>query len=234
MAEKVGLSRNFKLEWLDLVADCQLAHLTKEEAQERLDEMIRQTINAKDNVRKTRTIILNLWYNTDDWYQSSCIAACQRIMKLERLPLHWALLMIRYPVFFDLCVVIGTMLDYREDVSLGHIRERIYEKWGARATLTHSLSKNIQSLRDIGVLEATKSPGIYRATKTIVTDRIIASILVVAVIECSGCNYLNWGEIIHHPALFPFQIEHVSQADVAACDRLTLEKMGDDVVLRIK
>ena len=51
MSEKVGLARNFKLDWLDMVADCHMAHLTKEDAQERLDEMLRQTINSKDNVR---------------------------------------------------------------------------------------------------------------------------------------------------------------------------------------
>lgn len=234
MAEKVGLARNFKLEWLDLVADCQMANLTKEEAQERLDEMLRQTINAKDNVRKIRTIMLNLWYNTDDWYQSSSILACRRIIKSERVPLHWALLMVRYPVFFDLCVVIGSMLDYREDISLAHIRDRIYEKWGARVTLVHSLDKNIQSLKDIGALTSTDTRGLYKSTEFIVSDKSIVSILIAATIECSGCKYMTWGEAIHHPALFPFRIEHVSQADVAACDRLVLEKMGDEVVLRVK
>jgi len=211
-----------------------MMQLSKAEAQEKLDWMLSQTINAKDNVRKIHTIMLNLWYNTDDWYQASCIASCRQASRAERLPLHWALLMMRYPVFYDLCVVIGSMLDYREDVSLAHIRSRVYEKWGARVTLAHSLSKNMQSLRDIGVLTSNGRKGLYQASKTIVSDWRATSILASAVIERSGRQYMAWGEIIHHPALFPFCFEKVSQGDIAACGRFLLERIGDAVVIRIK
>ena len=40
--------------------------------------------------------------------------------------------------------------------------------------------------------------------------------------------------IINHPALFAFRIEHVTQADIAACDHLLLERMGDEIVIRTK
>ena len=40
MAEKVGLARNFTLEWLDSAANCQLAGKNKSEAREYLDGII--------------------------------------------------------------------------------------------------------------------------------------------------------------------------------------------------
>ena len=45
---------------------------------------------------------------------------------------------------------------------------------------------------------------------------------------------MTWEQIVHHPAMFPFEIEHVTQADVAACNQLLLERMGDDVVIRLR
>ena len=45
---------------------------------------------------------------------------------------------------------------------------------------------------------------------------------------------MTWEEIIHHPVLFPFDIKHVTQADLSTCDRFALERMGDNVVIRMK
>ena len=77
MAEQVGLARYFNLEWLDAVADCKMADNTKEEAHAYLDEIIGQKISSKDNIRKTRTIMLNLWYNNDPWFVEECTNICK-------------------------------------------------------------------------------------------------------------------------------------------------------------
>ena len=58
-------------------------------------------------------------------------------------------------------------------------------------------------------------------------------LLCAAIIERSGKEYMTWEEFISHPALFPFRIENVTQADMASCEHLCLERMGDDVVIRL-
>lgn len=45
---------------------------------------------------------------------------------------------------------------------------------------------------------------------------------------------MTWEEIADHRALFPYEIEHVTQADLAACEKLCLERIGDDIVIRVK
>ena len=45
---------------------------------------------------------------------------------------------------------------------------------------------------------------------------------------------MTWEEMIQHPALFPFHIDDLTQADMASCEHLCLERMGDDVVIRVK
>jgi hypothetical protein len=37
-----------------------------------------------------------------------------------------------------------------------------------------------------------------------------------------------------HPAIFPFAIFNVTQADMAAVSYLTMERMGEQVVFRVK
>jgi hypothetical protein len=232
MAEQVGLARNFTIEWLDAAADCQVIGKDKAEAHAHLDNIIGEKIQSKDNIRKTRTIMLNLWYGNEPWIQTECIDTCKDIARSERLPLHWALLMSYYPVFFDLCSVIGSLLEYRDVVTLQQIKARIFEKWGARTTLEHSLSKNMQSLKDVGAMIPQQGSGTYAAAKYTVDNKRIVYVLAEAILKNEQREYMTWEEIIHHPALFPFDVENVTQGDMASCDRFALERMGDDVVIR--
>ncbi len=234
MAEQVGLARYFNIDWLDAVADCKAAGNTKEEAHQYLDEMISQRIKSKDNIRKTRTIMLNVWYTNDAWFVEQCTDICKGIFRQERLGLHWTLIMVYYPVFFDLCTIIGNSLEYKDEIQLQQIKARIFDKWGARNTLEHSLSKNFQTLKDMNVLEPGEKIGAYKSIKHKLDDPKIVCMLVAAILKCSDSEYMTWERLIHHPVLFPFEISGVTQADMPTCERLVLERMGDDVVIRLK
>ena len=76
--------------------------------------------------------------------------------------------------------------------------------------------------------------GVYKPIFHCVDNKKTVFVLAAAILKCSGQEYMTWEEIIHHPALFPFNIEHVTQADLAACDRFVLERMGDNVVIRFR
>ena len=234
MAEQVGLARYFNLEWLDAAADCKIADNTKEEARIYLDDLIGQRIQSKDNIRKTRTIMLNVWYGNDAWFVEECTKICRGIFRKERLGLHWALIMIYYPVFFDLCTVIGSSLEYKDEIQFTQIKARIFEKWGARNTLEHSLSKNFQTLKDMNVLEPGEKVGSYKPVCHVLNDPKIVCVLAAAILKSSGRDYMTWEQIIRHPALFPFKLRGVTQADMPTCGRLALERIGDDIVIRLK
>ena len=119
-------------------------------------------------------------------------------------------------------------------LKLAQIKEKVLELWGARETLVHSLSKNLQSLKDIEVLEPVGKDGVYRPISYKIDDVQIVSLICATIIKVTNHEYMSWEEICQHPALFPFQIENVTQNDVAASDMLSLERVGDSVVLRLK
>ena len=47
-------------------------------------------------------------------------------------------------------------------------------------------------------------------------------------------QYMTWESFITHPAIFPFAITDVTQADMAAVPYFAMERMGEQVVFRIK
>lgn len=233
MAERIGLSKNIKLEWMNLAADQHLLGKSQEEAMPVIDEKIRESISCQANLRTIRAVLLNMWFKNQDWFLDAASESMSGLPVNERIAIHWALLLKRYPVFYDLCSVIGGLFEYRDAITLAQIRNRIFEKWGARDTLQNCLSKNIQMFKELNSLNAVKPAGTYTRNTMQISDNKIMHLLCAAVIDASGKEYLNWEEIIHHPAIFPFQIESLTQADMASCEHLCLERMGDDVVIRL-
>jgi len=118
-------------------------------------------------------------------------------------------------------------------ISCQHLLEQI----SAAASLFEdedALTKNLQTMKDMRILQPQSKNGIYKSLHHTVDNKKIVWVLVATILKCAGKEYMTWEEIIHHPALFPFIIEYVAQSDLAACDRFKLERMGDDIVIRLR
>ena len=129
--------------------------------------------------------------------------------------------------------VIGGLFQFRDEITLDQIRKRIFEKWGARDTLQSSLSKNIQMFKELQALTSIKPVGTYTRNIMSISDTHVVQLLCISIIEASGKDYMTWEELLQHPALFPFTIDDVTQGDMASCEHIRLERMGDDVVFRV-
>lgn len=234
MAEIVALSKPISIDLLNEVYEDYIAGLTKQESKEKLDEIIGQKISSKDNIRKTRTILQNLWYVDSDWFHEEAVSVARFLTRIERLPIHWALLMNYYRLFTDMCTVLGQLFEIKDSVSATQIKSEIYSKWGARSTLDASLSKTLKSLRDMEALTLGGSKTVYAKVTHSVSDPKIVALLFAAVMLATEQQYMTWESFITHPAIFPFAINNVTQADIAAVPYFVMERMGEQVVFRLK
>ena len=233
MAERVGLLRTVTLDWMDQAVNYILAEKSQEEAIELLDSLISGLYQNPVNIRQARTILINMWYRPDDWFLAQSLQAAEGLTAFERTPLHWALLIKRYQFFYDLASSIGRLFEFRDEISIDLIRTRIFEIWGFRGTLDACIRKNVKTIREMKCMQEGKTNGFYTRETQILSTVSAVQLLCAAVIERSGKEYMTWEEFISHPVLFPFRIENVTQADMASCEHLCLERMGDDIVIRL-
>ena len=234
MAERVAFSKSISLDLLNEVYEEFISGITKKESTSKLDDIIGQSITSKVNIKQTRIILQNVWFNNIDWLHREAVEIARHLTRAERLPLHWALMLVRFSIFTDLCTVLGYLFELKDSVSAIQVKEEIFNKWGARTTLDASLSKNLKSLRDMGALKRAAKYTSYEKVTTKVSDPKVVAIIFAAVMLATEQQYITWESFITHPAIFPFAITDVTQADIAASPQLAMERMDDQVVFRIK
>jgi hypothetical protein len=234
MAERVAFSKSISLDLLNEAYEEFILEITKKESTAKLDEIIGQSITNKVNIKQTRIIVQNVWFNNTDWLHEEAVKTARYLTRIERLPVHWALMLVRFSIFADLCTVLGHLFELKDAVSATQIKEHIYSKWGARTTLDTSLSKNLKSLRDMDALARADKYTSYAKVTHKVSDPKIAAILFAAVMLATEQQYMTWESFITHPAIFPFAICDITQADMAAVPYFAMERMGEHVVFRVK
>ncbi len=233
MGRSVVFTRSISLDLLNEVYEEYIAGLTKSESTLKLEDIIGQSIRDKDNIKKTRAILQNLWFADTDWLHNEAAEVARYLTRIERLPVHWAVLMVTYPIFTDLCIVLGQLFELKDAVSATQIKEEIFNKWGARSTLDSSLSRNLKSLRDMDTLKRAEKHTTYEKVTHKVSDTKVVALPFAAIMQATEQQYMTWESFITHPAIFPFVICDVTQADMAAVPYLAMERMGEQVVFRV-
>ena len=232
MAERVALITSINNEMLNESFELFIAGVSKEDARERLENSISQIYSAKENIQKTRGVVQNIWYDTTKPLHKESIDAAKNLSQTERLPIHWALLLTQYKMFFDLCESLGRFFEIRDIVKASQIKESMGEKWGARNSVLSAVTRTFKSLFDMGALEKVGISSYSKACISVSDPKSVA-LLFAAVMIAIDRQYMTWETFITHPAIFPFSITYVTQADMAEVPYLVMERMGGQVVFRI-
>lgn len=234
MAKMVGLSRNLKLPWLNEVARLYAEGLDENQIKEQLNEYLRFEINSPTNVRKTREILMKIWVYEND-YTVALRAEALRLIKQDSdyaLPVHWCMMLASYPVFQDMCRLIGKLGEFEESITTKQIKQKLYDEWGERSTLYHSSDKLIATLKALGALESKKT-GVYSIKKHAFFKPEISNFLMFAMMNVDDAGYYTMLELENSGYLFPFKYS-VSRESILMDDRFTIGTFGGEIAISLK
>lgn len=234
MSKAVVFARSIKPEWLDMTVELMNRTRDKDEVKRGINEYLSNYIKSSINIRKTREILMNTWVEVDNGnqdFRERSLRVFGKCSRCERLAIHWVMLLSAFPIFKDLCTIVGKLSDMQEEILLPQIQRRVYEIWGERSTLVHSLPKNIKTLRDFGVLEQVK-PGVYRVVKQQIKNKDVCCLLLYAVLKTSDKLYQNVSGIDKFKELFPFEL-NFGMADIQQSDMFEIDRIGGEPVISI-
>src|SRR5699024_10108969 len=104
-----------------------------------LNEYLSYEIGSPTVLRKTREILMNIWVYENDYTDSLRNEALRLIQKDSdyALTVHWCMMLAAYPVFRDMCRLIGKIGEFEEKITMKQIKQKLFDEWGERSTLYH-------------------------------------------------------------------------------------------------
>ena len=213
MAKMVGLSRNLKLQWLNKAVELVLAGHTEQDIKDQLNEYLSFEIESPINIRKTREILMNIWVYDND-YSAKIKATALELIRLYpeySMPIHWCMMLAAYPVFVDMCKLIGKMSEFQDEITLAQLKQKLFDEWGERTTLFHSIDKLVATLKALDVVVCDK-PGKYHVNSHRVSNPKIVAFMVYTMMLVDDSGYYTFTDINSSTYLFPFDYKIEKEA----------------------
>ena len=234
MAKMVGLSRSVKLPWLDKTIEFMDQYPEEQELKDALTEYLSFEIGSPTVLRKTREILLHAWYYEEPDTKVLKNRALELIHQYpdDKLALHWCMLLAAYSVFQDVTRLIGKLLEFQDEFTVKQLRQKLYDEWGERATLFHSLDKMIATMKNLETI-ATSKRGTYHVVKHKIRSQSVADFLIYAVMSMSNVSYYSVQDLKEMECLFPFEYQ-VSKETLAADDRFVISNLGGELSVGVK
>lgn len=234
MAKMVGLSRNLKLPWLNEVVRLYAEGLDDNQIKEKLNEYLSFEIGSPTVLRKTREILMNIWVYEND-YTATLRDEALRLFQKDSdyaLPVHWCMMLAAYPVFQDMCRLIGKIGEFEETITTKQIKQKLFDEWGERSTLYHSSDKLISTLKALEALDSEKT-GVYSIKKHEFSKPEIVDFLLYAMMKIDDAGYYSLLDLENSVYLFPFEYK-VSKEAILMDDRFTTGTFGGELSISLK
>ena len=233
MGKMVGLSRNLKMTWLNKSIELLSENLQEQEYKDKLNEYLSFEIKSPTNLRKTREILMNLWYYENPETESLRTQARALIEKDSdnSLAAHWCIILATYPIFVDVSRIIGKLSEFEEEFTIQQLKQKIFDEWGERATLFHSIDKIIATMKAIGALKAEK-PGRYTIIKHEVRDDKVNALLVSAGMTVEDKGNFTLQDLREMSYMFPFKYQ-IEREMLMMNDTFTITNIGGEMMVSL-
>ena len=191
MAKSIGFSRFVRIEWLDKTVELVLSGKSNKEISNELLSYLSLEINDKTNLLKTRNILMNIWVTPQENTMKIKELALNEFsfQSNERLVLHWCMCLLAYPVFRDIAQIIGRSYLLQESFNVKSIKMKLFDLWGERSTLFFSLSKILQTMKYLNIIENIET-GVYKPIERTITKNEYVLIILLTILSLNrGTNY---------------------------------------------
>lgn len=234
MAKMVGLSRTLKLQWLNKVVELVSEDLTESEIKEQLNEYLSFEITSPTNIRKTREILMNIWVYENDFSDQLKELALTLIRSYPEyaIEIHWCMMLVTYPVFVDMSKLFGKMAEFQDEITLAQLKQKLFDEWGERKTLFHSIDKLMATLKAFEVVSCDK-PGKYHINKQKVNNAKVVAFMVYTMMCVDDSGYYSFTDLKSSTYFFPFEYQ-MEKETLLEDGRFVMNNFGGELSIALK
>ena len=230
MAKTVGLSRNIKMSWMSFAAS-ELKNVNDiSEAKTILDGYLAAEIKSPDNLRKTKDILINIWIKGDDDIRQGAFELVEKYPE-DKNAVFWCMLLSTYPVFYDICNTIGKMFKFQDELTLSQVKEKMFDIWGERTTLFHSIAKIMSTMKSLEGIYALK--GKYSKIERTIHNEEVTKFVAYTYLKTAEGSYITLEDINDWDAMFSFDYR-ITREMIALDDRYQVTAFDGKPTIKLK
>ncbi len=234
MAKMVGYACSIRLLWLNKAVQMIKEELPEAEYKEKMNEYLSFEIDSPTRLRKTREILMNVWFYPSeelDFIREEAIALLEKYPEFSA-SIQYCMLCLAYPVFADVCKIIGKLYEFQDDVTNATLKQKLYDVWGERGTLEATTRRITLTLKDMDILK-NETKIRYTLNKIAVTNSEILDFIISQGMRLDGGSYYSYTELGNLYILFPFQYQ-VNKELLMNDERYIMTGFGGEVSFSLK
>ena len=244
--ESIGIKQAIRFEWMQKTANLLMAGLDAKTIRQELHEFLADRKgNGSEGTRsnQTRTFVANnlttSWVSPDPElipFRDAALAFLRKNPSMA-LAVHWGMVSVVYPFWFNVARQIGRLLALQDQLTQTQIINRLKEQYGDRQTVSRYGRFVIRSFIAWDVLKDSQSKGCYEKTVPVsIVEPDLAILMLESALwatpEAKGSMVL----LLNNPAFFPFRLPMMTGDFVSLHnDRIEMVRYGlDDELLKLK
>ena len=234
MAKMVGYACSIRLPWLNRAVQMLEENLPEAAYKEKMNEYLSFEIDSPTRLRKTREILLNVWYYPSEELDDVRIEAKALLEKYpeQSVAIQYCMLCLTYPVFADVCKIMGKLFEFQEEVTNSALKQKLYDDWGERGTLEATTRRITLTLKEMDILRnETKTR--YILNKIPVQTEAVLNFIITQGMKLDGSSYYSYTELGNIYILFPFMYQ-VSKEMLMQEERYAMTGFGGEVSFALK
>lgn len=234
MAKMVGYACSTRLPWLNKAVQMLEENLPEKEYKEKMNEYLSFEIDSPTRLRKTREILMNVWYYPSEELEETRKEAIELLDKYPEYAeaIQYCMLCLTYPVFADVCKIMGKLYEFQEEITNPALKQKLYDDWGERGTLEATTRRITLTLKELGILKNEVKTR-YTLHKLNIGNEAVLNFIITQGMKLDGSSYYSYTELGNLYILFPFEYQ-VSKEMLMNEDRYTMTGFGGEVSFTLK
>ena len=234
MAKTVGYACNIKLPWIRKTIQMLEDRLDETDFKQELNNYLAYEIESPTRLRKTREILMNIWYYDSEEITAFRKTALALIAKYpdELMPISVCMLYLTYPVVADVCKYMGRLFEAHDVITNAVLKQKLYDEWGERSTLETTARRVTLTLKDFEILEEAARTR-YVLKKTVISDDEIVGFMLAVAMKIDNGSYYSFAELSEFNILFPFEFD-ISKEYILRDDRFMATHFAGEMTISLK
>lgn len=234
MSKTVGFACSIRLQWLKKAIQLLDENLDEAAYKKELNEYLAFEIESPTRLRKTREILMKIWYYDDEIINPYRKEALELIDKYPEyiVPISLCLIYLAYPVVADVCKFMGRIFEYHDEVTNAILKQKLYDDWGERGTLETTSRRVTLTLKELGILTDTTRTR-YRLNKMELRHSKVVAFVLAAAMQIDGNSYYTFNELNEFCMLFPYDII-ISKEEILTDPHFIATHFGGEMTISLK